>query len=489
MTGNPGKLTESDRVMLAVHALLEDCRKDPVQFCDTLLDVQPHEGQQEWLRNSTKRENILVTGNRWGKSQSAAMKRIYKCVTQFGWSEELALAMKKKGQVYSSVNVSVTQDQAKLVWDKMHAMLQNPRASWLVRDVRHSPYPRITFINGAYCEARATANKGEHLLGHDYDDVNWDEAAYEPHFLYIRDNVLRMRLADRAGRLDYTSTGNGRNAFGEYYLNALSGKVPNVYAQTGNTQQNPYVDRGAIEEMLKNLPERMRRQNLAGEIVDMGGDYFNADDLKQATSSELTDMLKVLAWDRGDGNDEPTEAYAMLYPDGVTPWYKRYPGHIYLHGWDLARKRDYVVGVTLDVSTRPAKLVEFERFNKNTVAKGGSYWAFAVKRIEDRYMRYRGKTFYDATGIGDVVGDMLDSRLGAEGIFFSQRQKLGMLENWNTMINLRRVQWPMIKVFIDEHSFYRLEDDDLSTDCVMSAILAGYGTRGMVTLAPAAVNG
>src|SRR5690554_7441366 len=61
--------------------------RDPVFFCRYFLDYEPHEGQRKWLTNSTKDENILSTGNRWGKSDIAAAKRIWKMAYKTGWPE------------------------------------------------------------------------------------------------------------------------------------------------------------------------------------------------------------------------------------------------------------------------------------------------------------------------------------------------------------------------------------------------------------------
>src|SRR6185312_17067313 len=161
------------------------------------------------------------TGNRWGKSHIAAAKRIFKNVFRKGWDEATAIRMDAAHLPYRSWNIAMTADQSRIVWFKANAMLQNPKASWMVRDIKLTPFPRIEFINGAVFEARSSGNNGERLLGNDLDDVNWDEAAYEKNFEYIRDNVLEMRLVDRGGTLDYTSTGNGRNRFGQYFLSGL----------------------------------------------------------------------------------------------------------------------------------------------------------------------------------------------------------------------------------------------------------------------------
>ncbi len=472
-------LSQSDKVTILIKELLAACRQDPILFCEKILGFTPHPQQKIWLQNSWYDENLLVTGNRFGKSWIAAAKQIFKAVTQYGWDKKTAQAFAARGESYLAANVSVTQDQANLVWGKARGMLSSSKASWLVDDVRYSPYPTIKFINGAELTARATARKGEHLLGHAYNSVNWDEAAYEPDFLYIRDNVLRMRMVDRKGTMDYTTTGNGKNDFGQFFQRVLDKKEDNKYAQTGSSFANPYIPKDRLAQMIKDLPDRLKRQNLYGEITEMGGDFFDPEDIDACTSEKLTENMRIIAFD-----EEDLPAYVLVFHDKTheTAWWRFYPSHFYVHGWDLARKQDWVVGVTYDVTTKPASLVEFERYRRKS-------WKHTVNRIEDRYKRYGGKVYYDATGVGDVVGEMLDVNMGATPIVFTKPQKEGMLENWNRMINLRQVSWPSINVMIEEHKFYRLDDEQLKTDTVMANILAGwamYEMHGIIK--PAAYN-
>jgi hypothetical protein len=442
---------------------LRSLRGDPVGFCREVLDLEPHAGQSQWLTHANKSENALVTGNRYGKSQIAGARRIYRALYKIGWSPEIDASMRRKHAYYRSVNVAITADQARLVWSKAYGMLQGDKASWLVKDVKFTPFPCIELITGATIEARSTAREGVYLLGHDYDDVNFDEAAYEPHFLRVRDNVIRMRLVDRAGTLDYTSTGNGRNDFGQYFLDGLDGKEPDLYTQTGTSYDNPHIDADRLKLNAGRMSDKMRAQNIEGSIIDLGGGYFNLGDIDAALCSSMNDDLVI------QRDDEDLEKSVVAYSDGK-PWYERFPGHRYLHGWDLADKQDYMVGTTWDLSTTPRKMVEFERFTKRG-------WDFNWSRIRARHHRY--KTFkatkIDATGIGDVATDELKD-IKAEGVNFSGK-KDALLTNLQTALSLREIQWPFIKVLIDEFKFYDRDDAQLQTDCVMSAAVAMWFAR------------
>lgn len=458
---------------------LKAYRSDPVGFCRRVIDLDPHEGQQRWLTSAGKPENALVTGNRWGKSHIAAARIIHRCAYRTGWTPEMRERMNKAHQPYHAINVSLTADQAQLVWHKVRAMLLAPKAQWLVESEVRSPFPRITLVNGAVIEARSTGGDGERLLGNNYDLVNWDEAAYEKKFEYIRDNVLRMRVVDRAGTIDYTSTGNGRNAFGMFFLRGLEGKDENLYSQTGPTFENPNVDHSALLRNMERMSERMRRQTIQGEIVDAGGGFFDIDDLEAALRENWD--LRVHKHD-----DEDQIAHAEVYVDGM-PWHNRYPSHRYVHFWDVADKQDWTVGWTLDCSDERLKVVEFERFHRLG-------WSYNYDRMRERHRRYqvgdvqtgisgKSKTYYDATGVGDTIGETL-SDIKAEGLKFTKPVKDEILAGLQSAFSLRQIEWPMIPVAYDEHKFYEREDDGLVQDCVMA--LAGavhFGKRKRFTAA------
>ena len=461
-------------------ARLEELRDDPVAFCEEILGFEPHDGQKRWLVNSTADQNALVTGNRWGKSEIAAAKRIFKCTYKKGWSAAMDARMTAKRSVYQSLNVAPTADQAQLVWFKAHAMLQSPKASWLVRDVKMTPFPTITFVNGAVFQARSTAGDGRHLLGHDYDDVNWDESAYETRFAQILENVLLMRLVDRAGILDCTSTGNGRNTFGEYFLGGLPGaadkpgvaKIRADYSQSGSSRENPHIDQKRIESLALRLSDKMRRQNIDGQIVEGGGSYFEIADITAAENATLNDNLIV------EYDEDGLHAYAEVRADPAHPWKEAYPNHRYMHGWDLADKQDFTVGWTADLSTDPFTIVEFERFNRRG-------WEYVYERIRRRDRRYgtARATKIDSTGLGDVVETEL-ADIGVEGLSFGGKgKKDAILANLQSALATRSFQMPFLPVAHNELAFYEREDEDLTTDCVMGlAVLFWFAKRSPETI-------
>jgi len=179
---------------------------NPAYFARNFLNFYPHPGQLKWLSRSFKSENALVTGNRWGKSQIQAVKIIHRALFQIRPAERDV-----KGY-YRCANVSISQDQAGIIFSKAVDMISRSDAlKPLIKEIRQTPFPHIVLKNGSEIWARSTYNRGEYLLGHDFDYINYDEAAYDPSGEWVVDGVIKMRLADRDGALDYSSTPNGLN--------------------------------------------------------------------------------------------------------------------------------------------------------------------------------------------------------------------------------------------------------------------------------------
>jgi hypothetical protein len=376
---------------------------DPVFFAREFLEIEPHEGQIQWLANSTRPENLLHTGNRWGKSMVQAIKILHRCLFK------IRNTMYDGCGKYAGVNCSITYDQAKIIFNNVLRLIKgNPLMEMMVNCVRYTPYPRIYFGNGAVFSARSTQNRGEHILGQDYDYCCFDEAAFEPQFDYVVNEVLMLRLADRAGMLDYVSTPKGKNAF-YHKAQELKKSKQYGYVQQGITEQNPNISREYIVRKSETLPELKVRQNLRGEFVDTGQEFIGEDLI----------------------------ARAMRQSNGLC---KPRQGRTYITGWDLARKFTYTVGVTLDVTEKPFQLVAFERFKDRD-------WDDVYSAIRRRKKLYGGQTVVDSTGLGDVViSEIAD--IGPEGFNFGKgggKAKTDLLANLELFHVKGEIAYPFLE--------------------------------------------
>ncbi len=338
---------------------------------------------------------------------------------------------------------------------------------WLIdeKKTKQTPFPTLVFRNGSQLQARSTQRNGIYLLGHDYDDFNFDEAAYQKGLTQLLDNVIRMRLADRNGNLDFTSTANKRNDYYRLYLRGIEGAKeydPSCYSQTGNSFDNPYVSHEALERIAKHMTADMKKQNIEGGFPDSSGEVFTGEQVEFLFDQDT----EFDHWGRIDQEDSTAELC----------WNDPQPGRQYYHGWDLAKKQDWTVGFTIDVMKNPWQVVAYERFQHRP-------WPYVYERIRHRHKLYAGKgtseTWIDCTGVGDVVLDELQD-IQAQGFNFGGgKAKVNMLTNMQTVLQNKALKSPWIRQCVDEFSFYEWDDEDLVQDCVMALGVVLWGARDL----------
>jgi hypothetical protein len=361
--------------------------------------MKPHQGQVAWLNGSSGSENALVTGNRWGKSHVQAIKLLHRAIFQI---RPLSCDLQ---DYYRCANVSITQDQAGIVFAKMVQMINSSKhLSALLKTIKQTPFPHITLKNGSEIWARSTRNRGEYLLGHDFDYVNFDEAAYEPSGEWVVDGVIKLRMADRNGILDFSSTPNGLNWFHRRCLRIKKEKLGLV--KHGSTFENPHLSRQYLDHLKKGLSESRIAQHLHGLFTSFEGRLF---------PEEIVTRCLIPAPDAKGASD----------------------GRFYIHGWDLARKLTHTVGITIDASERPFRVMEIARMQRE--------WPLTIKAIKDRHKSYGGVTIIDSTGLGDVVLSELDD-IGAIGFNFGGGNRDLLLANFERAIFAGEVAWPHMEI-------------------------------------------
>lgn len=410
---------------------------DPVLFAREFVEIEPHEGQVRWLMNSIMPENLLCTGNRWGKSMVQAIKILHRCIFRIR-----DLKYDSSGR-YTAVNASITVDQAKIIFHNVLRLIKGrPLLELMTNCVRWSPYPQLYFANGAVFTARSTQNRGEHILGNDYDYFNFDEVAFELHPEYVVDEVITMRLADREGMLDLTSTPKGKNWFYRRYLD-LARRPEECYVQQGASTENRFISAQYLDKKAKTLSNARVQQNIMGEFVDSGDEI-------------VTEKQIQIAMSESTGLSGPVE------------------GNRYCHGWDVARKVTHTVGVTLDMMARPYQVVAIERFQ-------GRDWDDVFGAIRKRHRIYGGQVLVDSTGLGDVVLSQV-ADIGAEGYNFGTgggQAKTDLLTNLQIMHERNEIAYPFFEQMGAEQYWSNLQElreaswtENGSCDFLMALALA-----------------
>ncbi|MCI0330829.1 MAG: terminase family protein [candidate division Zixibacteria bacterium] len=383
---------------------------DPACFAETILGAGLHLGQKKWLTNANKNENLLHAGNRWGKGEVQALKILHLMLFRLAGGKPVK-------ENYRLANVSITQNQSEIVFRKILRWIKE--AKWLeilVKEEKRTPFPTIRLATGAEISARTTQKRGEYLLGEGYDFINFDEAAFDPAGEYVADKVLAMRLADRGGMLDFTSTPKGRNWF---YQRAEKLKVnPRWgYVQGGDTRENRFVNQEYLAERIRSWPENLARQNVGGEFVEDAETLLLEEEIERAIAASTGLSL-------------------------------RQAGGRYIAGWDLGRKVSFTTGAILDISEKPYQLVAYERFRHRS-------WEQVFQTIRKRKKEYGGPVMIDATGLGDVVLDELKD-IKPTGFTFNKKTKNELLLNFKRAHEKGEIAYPYLEQWEDAETLWSL---------------------------------
>jgi hypothetical protein len=393
--------------------------REPLTFCRRWLGWEPHDGQRRWLAAPWRATHVLVTGRRWGKSELAAVQALWFALTHPRTRQGI---------------VSVTLDQARLSFDIVTMLAERePLVRALVRDVRMTPFPTIRFKTGSEITVRTTAREGIYLRGHKFHRVIVDEADYLPE--RIIDEVIRMTLADVGGQLVLISTPRARRGLVYRELTRGLAGDPHVYAQHGPTWENPNVDHDYIRALHDRMTASAWRREVEGEYVDDDTAVFRWDDIR-------------VAYERADWS----------LPEPAVP------GRRYVQGVDLARDVDWTVHIVLDATTRPYRLVHYERYQRTP-------YPVVAARIRELHTRYDcHETLIDATGVGAAVLDEVSDV--ARGLVLTQRAKRDIIVRLQLALEKREIAFPFVRELVDELAAYAWDDEKLTTDSVMALALA-----------------
>jgi hypothetical protein len=462
---------------------------DPVFLVTSLLPKAPHPGQAMFLREARSLINVLVPGNRWGKSTVIAMRHIWHAFTKHG--------RKPQGKYtwttmpYETISISASADQALIVFSEVKRLLSHPAIAPFVTSIRSTPFPTITLWNGAVINCRSAHDDGKYIDGHEYAYVSIDEAGHIDDLKKLMNGVIIMRLAG-GGMIDLVGTPKGMSSNGLYwYWNRAARGVDGYYGQRGSVFDNiflPAEDVKRRDELLLHSDPRLRDQVIYGNFVSEAGMAF--------TQEELDNLF-----------DPDLPAHQ--------PWRD---GHTYLQAWDLGRKTDYTVGITLDVTEEPYELVDYQRLNRVG-------WETIYSLIQSKAKEYHvDLPRVDATGPqGDVVveelwkrGIRVDDFKVSTGIIKTNlinnlqqalskgRPIVGMRDVLDEAMILHQtpdmappdskargekawglIRLPAIPQLLDEMGGYMIDDKDLVQDSVQSlALVTDLAYSGGILYAP-----
>ncbi len=383
---------------------LARCRTDKARFAKIFFGVDLSPKQVEALtlggQVSTK-----IAGRRFGKSMVTLIDVVHQLVTRRG----------AQGMV-----AAPSIDQAALYWEEFEqgvsrsAILGKLVYGGPEKGIKRSPFPEIRFVNGSKLVARSTAQGGKFVRGKGVDVLVVTEAAFVPDDVY--EKVLRATTLDRKGRTLLESTPNGMNYVYDRYQRGLRDDEGGYYRSLHATcYDNPRLDPEEIRRIREETPDLAFRVEFLAEFVE--------------------DDTFVFPW----------ATLQRVYDEDYAPSERAADGHRYVIGLDLAKLSDYTVAFVLDAQ-EPLHIVEWYR-TRNTL------YSDVIGVVNGLQAKYHADTWYDETGVGEAVGESLNS---AHGFVFNQRTRQDLVSRLVVAVEQARVKLPpALTVLRDELRFFQ----------------------------------
>lgn len=138
-----------------------------------------------------------------------------------------------------------------------------------------------------------SADNPENWEGFGYDLVFLNEAGIILENRYLWENAVRPMLLDNPNSVAIIAgTPKGKNLFYELYLQALADTSGKWQAWQIDTFQNSFLQKEEIEEMIKEMPDQVVRQEIYGEFIDVSDNcVFNTELVLQAMSNNDNNLI------------------------------------------------------------------------------------------------------------------------------------------------------------------------------------------------------
>ena len=268
---------------------------------------------------------------------------------------------------------------------------------------------RITFQGGSVIDFKS-GDREEGLRGESVDFMVIDEIGLIKRDVW--DYALRGTITATKGQVFFIGTPKGKNLFYELFQAGQDDSQPEFISFQHPSNISAFFP-DSEWELVKQLPERVFRQEYQAEFLDDGGEVFR----------NIRGCIQ--------GGLEQYKTSKQYYA-----------------GIDLAKTVDYSVICILDEN---AHLVAFDRFKD--VA-----WTIQKERIKKLVSQYRAFCYLDSTGVGDpVLDDLLASGLPVQGYKFTSTSKRQLIEKLSIAVERNEISFPEIPELINELNIFAFE--------------------------------
>lgn len=481
----PNALTNAlpDTLDPQVHSDIKRGKRDIVFFAWHFLGIKLHPGQIRFLRGADGLVNVLVPGNRFGKTVLISIRHIWYCYYKTGLNEGNADSWSKAA--YSTAALAPHSEilgvdyrtikeimEGRFVISKPDEPIQTNfcRLKWYLvpESCRNSAPFYIQFRDNSnikFFSGGEDQFKG--LQGQEFGYGSYDEGGRSLHLQYEITSNLYPRFQQMGAPLDLVSTPDQRSPSIQYHYEIyLKGtrSEDGFRSFEGSAYENVYLSQkyfDGIETGLQNDP--LRDQVLFGKFVFAGNTLYDKKYIDASITKELNGGERFV------------------------------PQHTYVIGTDTALLTDEMVHTVLDTTgdgtkEHPYRLVRqsgvkgrskspemhvldycdlFEAYNKDLSlhgivecfsSEGIRFWMDLPREIRRRVQHY--------AWAGPEGGKVKNTGSNAF-------KKVDVLIALKKLLNRGGLLIPEDnKELIKQMSMYREDDDKLQTDRVISLALA-----------------
>lgn len=471
---------EQQKSVFKYLSVIHEGRSDPIVFATKVLGMQVHEGQMTWLTETcmvpNRKKNILVPGNRFGKTLITAIKHLWKCFYKIGiQSGESRVVI---SAAYRTLNLASHSEQAKACAEYIKKIIKGEFTyydgeKWVTntctipdflpeQGISDSPYANYRFANGSVFSSRTIGDdRGGSVQGMAYAFISYDECARSHRLEDEIEPDILPRLIDLDGDLDLLSTPDKDSPSLQYYYELCElGKerIDGWYTQEGSREENTFISKRAHERADENITDtEVRTQVKEGKFVFSGGRMFSGEKIRKIWNPDIL-------W-------EPLPLTLLIA--NVLNGKKKEDGKQYIIGVDFARSEsgDATVAKVLDCTQSPYEIVSVYRVTGVPIQT-------QMQDIRTIKAYYGGRLVIDGNGLGGkIIGDLLSSER-PESFDFKGKQKEEMLFLLKKAIDEERLRAPKPTVANNlqhlrrELGAYKEEDAKLKTDSVMALGMA-----------------
>ena len=345
--------------------------------------------KQQEIFSHPARFKIAVKGRRFGITRGAANDLILS-----------ALQGKYKRAIWvDTVNTNIDRYIERYFIPHLKKLPEN-MWSWKKQD-------KIVTIKNSYIDFRSS-DRPENIEGFGYDKFFINEAGIVLKDEYLWSNAIRPMLWDYSASGVIGGTPKGKGVFEELFNRGNDPEQTNYKSFRFTSFDNPYLPTDIMRDEIKDMPERVVRQEVYAEFLDDTGVVFRG----------VSDVATAIAK-------------------------KPESGHLYVIGCDLAKVQDFTVLTVYDRSNN--NQVNQERFNKLE-------YPFVKRKIQAMSQLYnKAVVSIDSTGIGEPIYDDLE-RAGVplEAYKFTNTSKKDLIEKLSVWIEQKRLKMLNIPETIKE---------------------------------------